>query len=73
MNSIITDTVKRDICARAAQVASEDEVADTIFAGLSQACIDWREVDLEETKALLVQAIRSFRRNHEHALLRLAS
>ena len=58
----ISDEVRQQIRCRAAELASERDVPQTIFQTLLDAQIDPATVSLDQYKSILVDAVRSARR-----------
>ena len=69
---MISNNIREQVRARALSARSEKEMGAIIFRTLVANNLKWREVDSEDVKQLLVDALHAYRNPHEEDSLRVA-
>lgn len=69
---MITKHIREQVRAHALTAASEKEMGGIIFRTLAANDIPWRDVESEDVKQLLVDALCAYRHSREKCSLRVA-
>ena len=69
---MIANHIREQVRTRALAARSEKEMGGIIFRTLAANDIPWRDVDRDDVKQLLVDAISAYRHSREKSSLRMA-
>ena len=69
---MIADNIREQVRTHALAARSEKEMGGIIYRTLADSGIAWRDVESEDVKQLLVDAISAFRHSRERSSLRVA-
>ena len=69
---MITNDIRQQVRTRALHARSEKEIGGIIFRTLVANNLKWREIDSNDVKQLLVDALHAYRHLREHNSLRVA-
>lgn len=69
---MISNNIRQQVRTRALSARSEKEMGGIIFRTLVANNLKWREIDSEDVKQLLVDALHAYRHPHEENSLRVA-